>query len=272
MQEEFRVTEAWLCECGVGAWSLELFREYVPGGSCSVQDFLKRCEEPEFGYLCSSWVKDLPENTEPLVLEEYTGGNIHYNGHVHIKKGFTCDSTLACRSLTVDGTLTLGKGVISVNELNVQVFNYACDGVGSFMSFRVNADEININGNSHFHVRDVNARVINIQGSCLFWVNNKINAEEIKLSEWASIYSDEVDTGLIGLQMCATVYANKITTNEINIISGGPLVFVHDMINVAINPRGYGGVKIVEHPFDLRLGMHTYLTNTELKGTIWERF
>lgn len=274
MHEEFRVTESWLREVGASDRELENFRKYGSGGSCSILEFLKLCEKPELSFLGYMEVKDLPKNPTPLVLEQYSGGDIFYNGDVHIKKGFDCDGVIACRNLTVDGTLTLDKGMIGVRKLSVQVFNHTCDMLCRFNAEGVNADEINVSADiknsGMFQVLELNARVINIQGPSLVRVIGKIKAEEITLSTWSNIYADEICAALINLRRANIIYANKINANEVIIGPGNTHIFVHCEIDAVIKNKDCGVIKLVEHPFDLRQGMLTYLTSADLEGTVWE--
>lgn len=225
MQKDFRVTEDWLCEYGAGAWELELFRKYVPDGSCSVQAFLKWCENFYFGLHFGMWLVHLPQNTEPLVIEEYTGGSICYNGDVHFKKGFTCDGVLLCRRLTVDGVLTWNKGLVHVLELKAQIlnvdrtFDHLGNGVLNPVKPRVRVDEINVNG--QFQVHSVDARVIKLQSSGLLFVGNKLKAEEIHLSEKSRIDAKDIEASLVEVRGCATLDVGEMRTGKFKVISGG---------------------------------------------------
>ena len=108
MQEEFRVTEEWLIKCGVSLHHFELFVEHFQNGSATVSEFLKFCEERKLLSLVQSTILKIPKNPEPLVLDEYLGGDIYYNGDVHVKKGFECSGNILCEKLKVDEKLVVG--------------------------------------------------------------------------------------------------------------------------------------------------------------------
>lgn len=225
MQEEFRVTKDWLYEYGASSWDLELFRKYVPEGDCSVQAFLNWCENSYIGLHFGMWVNHLPQNPKPLVLKEYTGGSICYNGDVYIRKGFTCDGSLVSRSLTVDGVLTWNKGLVHVLELKAQVlnvdrtFDHLGNGLIKPTNPRVCVDEINVNG--QFQVHSVDARVIKLQSSGFLFVGNKLKAEEIHLSEKSRIYANDMEAGLVEVHGRATIDVDEMHTGEFKVISGG---------------------------------------------------
>ena len=107
MQEKIELTRELLVELGISEKALKEFDKRFPDGSVTVPEFLKFCEELDFYCLAQSLLYELPENPEPLIIEEHPGGNLFYNGDIHIKKGLECSDKIICQKLFVDGDLTL---------------------------------------------------------------------------------------------------------------------------------------------------------------------
>ena len=106
---------------------IEDFDDLVPKGTCTLSDLLKKCETAERFLLANFLINWAPKNPEPLVLDEYSGGNIYYNGDVHIKKGFECAGNIICKKLKIDGRLVVGEmcwvRVVSVDAEELELMD-----------------------------------------------------------------------------------------------------------------------------------------------------
>ena len=109
MQEKIEITKDFLVEEYPLPRVLKAFDKRFPSGVATIPRFLKFCEELNLFPLAQSLIRKLPKNPEPLVLEEYAGGNIFYNGDINIKKGFECSGSIICRKLKVDGDIVIGE-------------------------------------------------------------------------------------------------------------------------------------------------------------------
>ena len=109
MQEELKVTRGFVVEEYPLPRVLKAFDTHFPNGVATVPEFLKFCEELNLFSLAQSIIRNTPKNPEPLVLDEYQGGNLFYNGDIHIKKGFECSGGIICRKLKVDGDIVIGE-------------------------------------------------------------------------------------------------------------------------------------------------------------------
>ena len=109
MQEKIEITKDFLVESSFSEKALKEFDTHFPKGSATVPEFLKKCEELDLFNLAQSIISKLPQNPEPLVLDEYSGGNIFYNGDIYIKKGVECSGGIICRKLKVDGDIVIGE-------------------------------------------------------------------------------------------------------------------------------------------------------------------
>lgn len=107
MEQNIRVTESWLIEHEVWGYARKLFSEHFKSGLATVSELCKFCEEFSLTSLFCDLKHYMYDNPEPLVLDEYSGGNIFYNGEVRIKKGFECSGNIVCNKLTVDGEIRI---------------------------------------------------------------------------------------------------------------------------------------------------------------------
>lgn len=109
MQEKIEITKDFLVEEYPLPRVLTAFDKRFPSGVATIPRFLKFCEELNLFSLAQSIIRNTPKNPEPLVLEEYSGGNLFYDGDIHIKKGFECSGAIICRKLTVNGDIIIGE-------------------------------------------------------------------------------------------------------------------------------------------------------------------
>lgn len=109
MEQNIRVTESWLIEHEVWGYARKLFSEHFKSGLATVSELCKFCEEFSLTSLFCDLRQYIYDNPEPLVLDEYAGGNIFYNGDVHIKKGFECSGDIICGNLKVDGEFKISE-------------------------------------------------------------------------------------------------------------------------------------------------------------------
>lgn len=109
MQEEFIVTKDFLVESALSDEATQEVYMHFPNGAATVPEFLKKCEELDLYNLAFGVIPLLPQNPEPLVLDEYAGGNLFYNGDVHIKKGVECSGHIVCKKLIVDGEFKISE-------------------------------------------------------------------------------------------------------------------------------------------------------------------
>lgn len=110
MQEKIEITKDFLVEEYPLPRVLKAFDKRFPSGVATIPRFLKFCEELNLFALAQSIIRNTPKNPEPLVLDEYPGGSIFYNGDINIKKGFECSGYIICRNLKVDGDIIIGAG------------------------------------------------------------------------------------------------------------------------------------------------------------------
>lgn len=103
------MTESWLIEHEVWGHERKVFSERFKGGLATVSELCKFCEEFSLTSLFCDLRQCMYSNPEPLVLDEYSGGNIFYNGEVHIKKGFECTSIIVCQKLIVNGEFKISE-------------------------------------------------------------------------------------------------------------------------------------------------------------------
>lgn len=109
MQEKIEITKDFLVKEYPLPRVLKAFDKRFPSGVATIPRFLKFCEELNLFALAQSIIRNTPKNPEPLVLDEYPGGSIFYNGDINIKKGFECSGNIICKNLIVDGVLVIGK-------------------------------------------------------------------------------------------------------------------------------------------------------------------
>lgn len=58
-----------------------------PNGAATIPEFLKKCEELDLYNLAFGVIPLLPQNPEPLVLDEYAGGNLFTMVTCILKRG-----------------------------------------------------------------------------------------------------------------------------------------------------------------------------------------
>ena len=170
-KKEFKITKKWLVAQHACNADLKWLLKYFPKKKCTIPEFLKIVEEKaeHVKIVTYLWwlIHKIPKNPEPLVLEEYSGGNLFYNGDVHIKKGFEYSGNIICKNLRVDGQIDISSSsqlcadVILAKNLNIDVF-------------------------AKVRVETVNVQNLNISGSATLWVDT-IRAERLMINEDAEI-------------------------------------------------------------------------------------
>lgn len=170
MQKEIELTREFLVELGISEKALKEFDKRFPNGSTTFSKILKFCEELDFYCLAQSLLYELPENPEPLVLEEYAGGNLFYNGDIHIKKGFECSDKIICQKLFVDGDLTL-RGAKIHGDVDAKTLNMSGD---AEIRGYVDAETLNMSGEAEIH-EGVDAKTLNmsVEAEIHGYVNTK---------------------------------------------------------------------------------------------------
>ncbi len=109
MQSEIEITRDVLIQNNAIKAEIEAFDKAVPEGKCSLSALFKKCEKFNLFLLANFLINLAPANPEPLIIEEHPGGNLFYNGEIHIKRGFECSGNIICKNLIVDGVLVIGK-------------------------------------------------------------------------------------------------------------------------------------------------------------------
>lgn len=107
-EQDFEVNSIWLIENHFSSSHWSIFDD-ITRGRCKISKLLQMCEEKNLCSFAERLIEKLPINPEPLVLTEYTGGNIFYNGDVFIQKDFECSGNIVCKNLIVNGEITIGK-------------------------------------------------------------------------------------------------------------------------------------------------------------------
>lgn len=170
-KKEFKITKKWLVRQNACKAGLKCFLEFFPKGKCTIREFLKIAEENAVQRKIVDYVYWLihiiPKNPEPLVLEEYTGGNIFYNGDVHLKGRFECEDYVICKNLRVDGDMYLGGRSLLCAEV-------------------VNAQNLNIDKLAEFCAEVVNVQNLDIRGCATLWVQS-LRAQSLIIKEDAEI-------------------------------------------------------------------------------------
>lgn len=143
---EIKITRDFLLRVALGKIFIEDFDKVAPTGACDLSELLKTCETAELFSFAGFLIDWFPENPELLVIEEYDGGNIYYNGDVHIKKGFKCSGNIICKRLTVDGKLVVGGRyyvqVISVEADEIELIGGFCILEGDASTYKFVTDSM----------------------------------------------------------------------------------------------------------------------------------
>ena len=218
MQEKIELTRDDLVESDVSEKALKEFDKRFPNGSATSSKILKFCEELKLFSLAKSLIRKLPKNPEPLVLAEYSGGNLFYNGKIYIKKGVECSDTIICQKLFVDGDLVLGEnaeiyGDVDAKTLdmsgNAEIYGYVdaktvdINEAAEIYGY-VDAKTVDISELAVIH-RDVDAKDIDISG--LAEIRGDVDAKDINMSEGAQIHGD-VDAKDINMSGDAAIYGD----------------------------------------------------------------
>lgn len=174
-KKEFKITKKWFVAQHPSKAELKWFLKYVPKGKCTIPEFLKIAEENAESRKVVTFLwwlmRRLPKNPEPLVLEEYTRGNIFYNGDVHIKGRFQLQAErhVICKNLDVDGQIEIGYS----SQLFADV---------------ITAINLIIEGFARVRAEAVNVQNLNITGCTILWLTY-IYAERLRIDEDAQIRS-----------------------------------------------------------------------------------
>ena len=218
MQEEIELTRDFLVESDVSEKALKEFDKRFPNGSATSSKILKFCEELNLFALGKSLIRKLPKNPEPLVLAEYSGGNLFYNGKIYIKKGVECSDTIICQKLFVNGDLVLGEnaeiyGDVDAKTLdmsgNAEIYGYVdaktvdISEAAEIYGY-VDAKTVDISELAVIH-RDVDAKDIDISG--LAEIRGDVDAKDINMSEGAQIHGD-VDAKTLNMSGDAAIHGD----------------------------------------------------------------
>ena len=109
VQKEHKLTREFLVESALSEKALKEFDTHFQSGTATIQTILRKCEELNLFTLPFNLIVCLPKNPEPLILDEYPGGNLYYNGDIHIKKGFECSGNIVCKKLIVNGEFKISE-------------------------------------------------------------------------------------------------------------------------------------------------------------------
>ena len=182
MQEEIELTRDFLVESDVSEKALKEFDKRFPNGSATSSKILKFCEELNLFALGKSLIRKLPKNPEPLVLAEYSGGNLFYNGKIYIKKGVECLDTIICQKLFVNGDLVLGE--------NAEIYG------------DVDAKTLDMSGNAEIY-GDVDAKTLDMSGNAEIY--GYVDAKTVDISEAAEIYG-YIDAKTVDISELAVIH------------------------------------------------------------------
>ena len=108
-KHEFTITRETILHLKKGNLYVETFDELAPNGECALSELLNKCEKNGLSSFASFLIEWFPRNPELRVIEEYDGGDIFYNGDVHIKKCSKSSGNIICKRLNVDGVLVVGE-------------------------------------------------------------------------------------------------------------------------------------------------------------------
>lgn len=106
---EIKVTRDSLLKDVEGKSYIAIFDKLVAKKECILSELLKKCEKTEQFLFANFLIKWAPVNTETLVIDVYEGGNVYYNGDVHIKKMLESSGNIICKKLKVDGRFVVGR-------------------------------------------------------------------------------------------------------------------------------------------------------------------
>ena len=112
MQKEFKVTKDFLIKNRIGG--ILDFKKTYPSGAAPASKVLKTFEELGYWGCIKRLIHKIPQNPEPLFLDEYQGGNIYHNGDVHILDNVRLAENayiLGKGTIRIDGELILNKEV-----------------------------------------------------------------------------------------------------------------------------------------------------------------
>ena len=201
MQEKIEITKDFLVESDVSEKALKEFDKRFPNGSATSSKILKFCEELNLFSLGKSLIRKLPKNPEPLVLAEYSGGNLFYNGKIYIKKGVECSDTIICQKLFVNGDLVLGENAEIYGDVDAKTLDMS--GNAEIYGY-VDAKTVDISELAVIH-RDVDAKDIDISG--LAEIRGDVYAKDINMSEGAQIHGD-VDAKTLNMSGDAAIHGD----------------------------------------------------------------
>lgn len=187
-EQEFKVTKDWLIKNNVCEDCLNYFIKFFPKGESTIPEILKKCEE-HLAHSYKVWryakwfVKHLPVNPEPLVLEGRTERNVIYNGDVHIKKGFESDHKVTCKNLKGDDVSLSGSAVFDVESADIDNLNISDDAlfhaekaadienlnlIGKFFAHEVRIKNADLSGDAHFHAFKTNIQNVSVTEDAFF--------------------------------------------------------------------------------------------------------
>ncbi|PIT18253.1 hypothetical protein BGI33_01480 [Snodgrassella alvi] len=177
------ITSEWLEANNFGHDYINEFNRRFPSGEADALKVLKKWEE--LGYFAfAMWLLDeLPSKMEPLVIEEYKGGDIYYPGDVHIKKECMLTGNIIVNgTLSVDGKLIVKGRRFILGNVNSKIVVITNDGN---ISGGVEADNIAIDDSGSIH-GDVRTRELTIYADG--YILGDVYAEKTNISAFGGIF------------------------------------------------------------------------------------
>ena len=216
MQEKIEITKDFLVESSFSEKALKEFDTHFPKGSATVPEFLKKCEELDLFNLAQSIISKLPQNPEPLVLDEYSGGNIFYNGDIYIKKGVECSDKIICQKLFVDDALVLGGDAEIHGDVDVKILIMSGN---AEIHGDVDVKILNMSEAAEIH-GDVDVKILNMSGGA--GIYGDVDVKTLNMRGNAGIFGD-VDVKTLNMSEIAGIYGDG-DVNTLN-SSGGAGIY-----------------------------------------------
>ena len=227
-KQEIELTRDFLVESCIGEKALKDFDKRFQNGLATVSKILKFCEELNLYSLAQSLLRKLPKNPSPLILEEYSGGNLFYNGDIHVKKGFECSDKIICQKLFVDGDLVLGENAEIYGDVDVKTLD-----MSEFAEIHGDVDVKTLNMDEYAEIHgDVDAKTLNMNEYAR--IHGDVDTKTLNMSEDAEIHGD-VDTKTLNMGGNADIHGD-VDTKTLNM--GGNSEIYGDVDTKTLNMGG----------------------------------